>query len=288
MSYPFLSDVVRDAFGVDVPLPIPTFGLMVGIAFFVGLRVATLETKRLLPMQSANFMDNAGLIAFFTGLVGARLFHLLEHPREFMADPMAMLFSRGGFTIFGGLIVGTISGLAYARAKRAPIAPLLDAVAPAIMLSYAIGRIGCQISGDGDWGIAANLAAKPDWLPTWFWAQTYDGNIAGLEIPPPGVYPTPIYETFMGLIAFAVLWRLRKHSHASGWLFSVYLLLTGVSRLLVERIRVNTTYDIAGLIFTQAQLIAAICVIAGCFGMWWLSRSRPAGEPRTTPREPTP
>ena len=288
MSYPYLSDVLRDAFGVDVPLPIPMFGLLVGTAFFAGLTVAKREVKRLLPEQPANFMDNVGLIAFFTGLLGARLFHLLEHPREFMADPMAMLLSRGGFTIFGGLIVGTVAGLAYARSKRAPLAPLLDAVAPAIMLSYAIGRIGCQISGDGDWGIAADLAAKPDWLPTWFWAQTYDGNISRVEIPLPGVYPTPLYETLMGLVAFAVLWRLRKHPHAAGWLFCVYLLLAGVERLAVEQIRVNTTYDLAGLIFTQAQLIASVCVIAGCFGMWWLSRSRPAGEPRTTPRAPTP
>ena len=215
MSFPYLKNLVHTVFGVDLPLPIPMFGLMVGIAFFVGLKVATLEVKRLLPAQPANLMDNAGLIAFFTGLLGARLFHLLEHPREFMADPMAMLLSRGGFTIFGGLIVGTISGLAYCRAKRAPLAPVLDAVAPAVMLSYAIGRIGCQISGDGDWGIAADLAAKPDWLPTWFWAQTYDGNIAGMQIPPPGVYPTPIYEILMSFIAFAVLWRLRKHSHAA-------------------------------------------------------------------------
>jgi len=288
LSYPYLSDVLHDVFGVNLPLPIPMFGLMVGIAFFVGLKVATLEVKRLLPSQPANLMDNAGLIAFFTGLLGARLFHLLEHPREFMADPMAMLFSRGGFTIFGGLIVGTISGLAYCRAKRAPLAPVLDAVAPATMLSYAIGRIGCQIAGDGDWGIAADLAAKPDWLPTWFWAQTYDGNITGMQIPPPGVYPTPIYEILMSFIAFAVLWRLRKHSHAAGWLFCLYLLLAGLERLAVESIRVNSTYDLAGLVFTQAQLIATVFIIAGCAGMWWLARSRPVGVPPTTPREPTP
>jgi len=288
MSFPYLKDLVHTVFGVNLPLPIPMFGLMVGIAFFVGLKVATIETKRLMPSQPANLMDNAGLIAFFTGLVGARLFHLLEHPREFMADPMAMLFSRGGFTIFGGLIVGTIAGLLYCRAKRAPLAPVLDAVAPAIMLSYAIGRIGCQISGDGDWGIAADLAAKPGWLPTWFWAQTYDGNITGMVIPPPGVYPTPVYEVLMSFIAFAVLWRLRRHSYASGWLFSLYLLLAGVERLAVESIRVNTTYNLAGFDFTQAQLIAAVFIIAGCLGMWWLARSRPAVAPPTAPREPTP
>jgi phosphatidylglycerol:prolipoprotein diacylglycerol transferase len=288
LSYPYLSDLLRDAFGVNVPLPIPMFGLMVGIAFFVGLKVATAEVKRLLPAQPPKFMDNVGLIAFLTGLVGARLFHVLEHPREFLADPMAMLLSRGGFTIFGGLIVGTLAGLLYCRAKRAPLATMLDAVAPAIMLSYGIGRIGCQISGDGDWGIAADLAAKPDWLPTWFWAQTYEGNIAGVDISPPGVYPTPVYEVLMSFIAFAVLWRLRKHTHAAGWLFCLYLLLAGIERLAVEAIRVNTAYEIAGFAFTQAQLIATILVIAGSLGMWRLARSRPTGAPRTTPREPTP
>ena len=170
-------------------------------------------------------------IGFFTGLLGARLFHLLEHPREFLAHPAAMLLSRSGFTIFGGLIVGITRGRASTRArKRAPLAPMLDAVAPALMLGYAIGRIGCQISGDGDWGIAADLAAKPAWLPTWLWAQTYDGNIAGVTIPPPGVYPTPIYEALMGFAAFALLWRLRRHAHAPGWLFGVYLLLAGIER----------------------------------------------------------
>ena len=107
---------------------------------------------------------------------------------------------------------------------------MLDAVSPALMLAYAIGRIGCQISGDGDWGIAADLAAKPGWLPDWLWAQTYDGNIAGVLIDPPGVYPTPIYESVMAFIAFAMLWRLRKQGHKPGWLFGLYVLLVGLER----------------------------------------------------------
>ena len=276
LAYPYLSDVFRDVFGVDVPLPIPMFGLMVAIAFFVGLRLANLEVKRLLPAQPANFMDNVGFIGFISGLVGARLFHLLEYPQEFLAHPSEMLFSRGGFTIFGGLIVGTLAGLAYARAKRAPASLLLDATAPGLMLAYGIGRIGCQISGDGDWGIAADLAAKPEWLPTWAWAQTYDGNILGATIAPPGVYPTPLYEVLMAFAAFAVLWALRRHAHRPGWLFSVYLVLAGVERLLIEFIRVNTTYELFGAAVTQAQLIAVGCVVAGCLGMWSFSRVRTA------------
>lgn len=275
MAYPFLSDVLRDAFGVDIWLPLPMFGLMVGIALFVSIKLAHREVQRLIPGQPAHFVDNLGFITFLAGLVGARVFHLLEHPREFLENPLAMIFSRGGFTIFGGLIVGTLAGLWYARSKRVPLATLLDAVAPTLMLGYAIGRIGCQISGDGDWGIAADMAAKPGWLPTWLWAQTYDGNILGIVIPEPGVYPTPLYEVVMASIACAVLWKLRIHRHRPGWLFCVYLVLAGVERLLIESIRVNTTYNLFGVAVTQAQLIAAAFIVAGLIGMWMLSRPRP-------------
>lgn len=272
MAFPYLSDVFRAAFGVNLPLPIPMFGLLVGIAFFLGLNVATRETRRLLPDKPADFMANVGMIGFFTGIVGARIFHLLEHPREFVEHPMEMILSRGGFTIYGGLIIGLLCGLWYCRSKRAPLATMLDAVAPGLILAYGIGRIGCQISGDGDWGIAADMAAKPDWLPTWLWAQTYFGNIAGIPIDPPGVYPTPIYESVMAFIAFAILWKLRKQVHQSGWLFGLYVLLVGIERLAIEAIRVNTTYDIAGRAITQAQIISVICIIAGIAVMIWRRR----------------
>jgi phosphatidylglycerol:prolipoprotein diacylglycerol transferase len=275
LAYPFLSDVLRDAFGVDIWLPVPMFGLMVGIALFVSIKLTHREVDRLIPGRPANFVDNLGYITFLAGLVGARAFHLLEHPREFIENPLPMLFSRGGFTIFGGLIVGTLAGLWYARSKRTPLAPLLDAVAPALMLGYAIGRVGCQISGDGDWGIAADLAAKPSWLPTWFWAQMYEGNVLGVEIAAPGVYPTPLYEVVMASAACALLWKLRLHRHRPGWLFCVYLVLAGVERLLIESIRVNTTYDLFGMAVTQAQLIAVAFLVAGCAGMWMLSEKRP-------------
>lgn len=112
-----------------------------------------------------------------------------------------MIFTRSGFTIYGGLIFGVIAGTIFAGRRGIAIPALSDAVAPALMLGYAIGRIGCQISGDGDWGIPADLSLKPAWLPLRLWAQTYDHNIAGVLIAPPGVYPTPIYETVMALIA---------------------------------------------------------------------------------------
>lgn len=279
MAYPTLADLLRGLLGIDIWLPVPTFGLMVGIAFFVGLKVAAREAQRL--GQDPEIMQNACVWGFFSGLVGARLFHILEYPREFLEHPVAMLLSRSGFTIFGGLIVGLVVSYLYCRSRRAPIPVMLDAGAPALMLAYAIGRIGCQISGDGDWGIAADLAAKPGWLPAWLWAQTYTGNVAGITIEPPGVYPTPLYEVAMSAIAFAVLWSLRKRAHQAGWLFSLYVLLVGLERLLIEFIRVNTTYDLFGYAVTQAQIISVLCIAAGIAGMIWLSR--PASAVTTGP-----
>lgn len=266
MAFPYLTDVLR-SLGIDFSLPLPTFGLMVGMAFLVGNWLASLEARRLMPAQPPDFMNTACLVGFFAGLAGAKVFHALEYPRQFVADPVGMLFSSGGFTIFGGLIVGMLAGAVYARRKRAPLPLMLDAVAPALMLAYGIGRIGCQIAGDGDWGIEVTSAA-PAWLPDWLWAQTYENNIAGIEIAPPGVYPTPLYETLMAFAAFAILWRLRRHDHLPGWLFGAYLLLAGIERLLIEQIRVNATYSLLGIEVTQAQLIATACVFAGIFVMW--------------------
>ena len=274
MAFPYLTDVLH-AIGLDIPLPIPTFGLLVGIAFFTGKWLATVEGQRLMPAVDPEFMSNVCIIGFLAGLVGARIFHLLEYPRDFLAHPAEMVFSRAGFTIFGGLIVGMLAAAWYARRKHAPIPLLLDAAAPGLMLAYAIGRIGCQISGDGDWGIEVTSPA-PSWLPHWLWAQTYDGNIAQAVIPPPGVYPTPIYETVMSLIAFAILWKVRKQAHSPGWLFGVYLLLAGIERFLIELIRVNSTYSLFGLEVTQAQLISTGCVVAGLLVMWRRRDAPPA------------
>jgi phosphatidylglycerol:prolipoprotein diacylglycerol transferase len=214
------------------------------------------------------------------GVVGSRVFHILEHLDMFMADPAAMIFSRTGLSIFGGLIFGAAAGLVLLRRWSIPTLPFLDAIAPAMMLGYAIGRIGCQIAGDGDWGIVANMAVKPTWLPTWFWAQTYVGNIADIPIAAPGVYPTPVYETLMCLSCFALLWSLGSHPFRTGWLFSFYLLLAGIERLLIEQIRVNVKMHLFGLVFTQAELISVIFMGMGLVGILLLTRKRTAERVR--------
>lgn len=293
MSYPYLSDVVRALTGIELPLPFATFGILVACAMFAAAACLTAELRRLyelgvlLPgrrLVKGNWIvkpphelvSNLTLLVMFTGIAGARLFHILENTQQFALDPWSMIFSRSGLSVFGGLIVGTLAGLVYVRRWQLPVRPMLDAVAPAMMLGYAIGRLGCQISGDGDWGHAANMALKPDWLPTWFWAQTYENNIYGEVIAAPGVYPTPIYESAMALACFGLLWALGKHPFRTGWLFSLYLLLAGVERLLIEQIRVNPPYSFAGMHATQAELIAAAMIVAGLVGLALLGRRKEA------------
>ena len=295
MSYPYLSDVIKALTGVDVPLPIATFGLMVAAAMVAGALCLRAELRRLhaegrlgmarrkisdgkggatfIEMAPEEIVSNLAMAVMFTGVVGARVFHIFEHLDTFVLAPWDMIFSRSGLSVFGGLIFGTIAGVIFIRRWNLPARSMLDAVAPSMMLGYAIGRIGCQISGDGDWGSPANMALKPDWLPTWFWAQTYDNNIYGEVLAAPGVYPTSIYETAMALLCFGLLWALRKHSFKAGWLFSVYLLLAGVERLLIEQIRVNPVFNLAGFAATQAEMIAAGMIVAGVAGIAMLSRA---------------
>ena len=146
------------------------------------------------------------------------------------------------------------------------------------MLSYTVGRIGCQMSGDGDWGIV-NLAPKPDWLaifPDWVWSYDFPNNVinAGVYIEgctgrfcsvlPEPVWPTSLYETIMCLILFSLLWLLRKKISIPGLIFSIYLILNGTERFFIEKIRVNTEYDFLGGI-TQAEIISFCLVITGIF-----------------------
>ena len=294
MSYPFLSDLVRDLFGVDIPLPMPMFGLFVALAVVVAAYCMKRELTRMYELGTIgparvrekndqgvvvdkavppqDVVSDFAMVVLFAGIVGARVFHILEHLDQFILDPASLIFTRSGLSIFGGLIFGTLAGIYCVRRWKLPVRPLLDATAPAMMIGYAIGRIGCQVAGDGDWGIAANMALKPAWLPTWLWAQTYQNNIFGEVIAAPGVYPTPMYETMMALLCFGVLWALRRHPFKMGWLFSVYLVLAGVERLLIEQIRVNPVLDVMGVMATQAQMIAVTLIVLGAIAALALAR----------------
>jgi phosphatidylglycerol---prolipoprotein diacylglyceryl transferase len=272
MSYPYVTDALNAVFGTHWHLPIPTFGVIVALAVVAATYAASqvvrsYENLSRLPAQSHNAVWDMAIVSTFAGIIGARVFDILDNTDRFVADPLSMILTRTGFSIYGGLCFGITAGVIFIKRRSIPVIPMLDATAPSIMLGYGLGRLGCQISGDGDWGIAANMNLKPNWLPDWLWARTYDGNIAGVIITPPGVYPTPIYEIAMALALAWVLWILRFHKHRAGYLFSLFLLFAGFERILIEKIRVNVRYDLLGTYVTQAEAISFLLIIAGLAGI---------------------
>jgi len=156
------------------------------------------------------------------------------------------------------------------------------------MLAYGIGRMGCQFSGDGDWGIN-NLAPKPEWmsfLPDWTWSYTYPNNVINAGVPIDGcignychelmypVYPTPLYEIIMALGLFAFLWSIRKRISAPGMLFGIYMIVNGLERFFIEKIRINTNYTIFGKEITQAEIISFALIITGIIIVFRLRKSQ--------------
>jgi phosphatidylglycerol:prolipoprotein diacylglycerol transferase len=279
MSYPNVTDALNAVLGTHWDLPIPTFGVIVAIAVaaatFVAVRVVRSYGRiGRLPAQSHRTVWDMAILSTLAGIVGARVFDIFDNADRFLADPLSMILTRTGFSIYGGLCFGILAGVIFVKRRSIPVIPMMDATAPSIMLGYGIGRLGCQIAGDGDWGIAANLSLKPGWLPEWLWAQMYDGNIAGVIITPPGVYPTPIYEIAMALGVACGLWILRFHKHRPGYLFSLFLLFAGFERIVIEKIRVNVRYDLLGVYVTQAEAISFLLIIAGLGGVLGTLRTK--------------
>ena len=241
-----------DILGVELK----TFGLMFALGFLGAGAVLTRRLNELgKPVDWAYEIVFAGLLG---GLVGSRLYYLVEHSDEFSDDPLGTIFSGSGLVWYGGAIGGALAVGAWAWRRGFFERGLLDLCAVPLALGYAIGRVGCQISGDGDYG-------EPWDGP---WAMAYpDGAVPTDQ----EVHPTPIYETLaMGLAAW-LLWRWRDR-FAPGVLFAGYLVFAGVERFLVELVRRNDSV-VAGL--TAPQLQSLVLLAAG--GAWaWLAYRRGA------------
>lgn len=236
-------------------------------------------TQTLHPFQH---VPNMTLIAAIAGILGAKIFHNLENLDEFMRDPIESLISFSGLTMYGGLIVASFSVIYYAHKNGIKTSHLIDACAPSLMLAYGTGRLGCQLAGDGDWGIE-NLSKKPSWfvLPDWAWSYSYPNNVNNDGIPIPNcegkfcsvlenpVFPTPLWEAIICITLFFVLWSVRKKITIPGVMFSVYLILNGVERFFIEKIRVNNAYDIFGMQITQAEIIAVVLILLGTIGIFY-------------------
>ncbi len=232
---------------IDIgPITLQTFGLCFALGFIVaGAVLAKRFTELGKPPDWAYEMVFAGLVG---GLLGAKIDFVIQNPGE-------PLFSGSGLVWFGGAIGGAIGVLAWARWRKLAVWEVCDIAVVPLALGYAIGRIGCQLSGDGDYGIPWDGP----------WAMSYpDGTVPTTE----EVHPTPIYETLaVGAIAY-LLWRLRD-AFTVGMLFALYLVLTGAERLLVEFIRRN---DEVFLGLTQPQLISVAMIFVG--GGWIAVRIR--------------
>lgn len=227
------------------PITLGTYGIFVAVGLLVGFFVVQSDLRR------RGLSADPNVIVGFTGLAGlagSRLYHLLETPREFFADPLPLLFSTMGFAWFGAVIGGLVTLLLIARHYRMSALLMLDIASPAAAIGYGIGRIGCLISGDGDYG-------TPTSLP---WGMSFPN---GLVPTTERVHPTPIYEFLAAAMIFWILWKLganwMRNPRATGNIFAVYLLLSGVARFLVEFIRLNPR-SFFGMTNAQTAALAGI------------------------------
>ncbi|RYY15957.1 MAG: diacylglyceryl transferase [Chitinophagaceae bacterium] len=310
-------------------------GILLGV-FFMGVKWFEKNKQKLAKPEDRIIRiwphDRVGDIVIYAalfGFLGAKLFHNFENWDDFIASPVEALLSFSGLTFYGGLICATLAIWYYARKHKIGFVHLCDAAAPALILAYAIGRIGCQVSGDGDWGVlnseyitsADSKAVRadtaqfnaalttnasyyqrqfpglplsevphkatvaPSWLPDWMFAYAYPHNVLGDGVPIKGcegqycthlpipVYPTPFYETIMGLLLFALLWSLRSRFRIPGTMFAFYLIVNGIERFLIEQIRVNNKMNLFGLHPTQAEVIAVCLSLCG-IGLFLYLRRR--------------
>ena len=241
------------------------------------------EDKDILPHE---LTMNIVMVAMLSGIIGAKVFDILENFSRFLKDPLDALFSAGGFTFYGGLIAGFFAVWYYIRKKNIPALTLMDAAAPAILGAYAVGRLACMLSGDGCWGIP-NPDPKPEWLamiPNWLWAFDFPHNVINegsrilscsgdychqLDVP---VFPTPLYESILSAIFFLTVWFAQNKVKTTGVIFFIAIMLNGFARFFIEKIRVNNLYEIGTSHITQAEIISSSLVLIGIMGIIILSK----------------
>jgi len=249
------------------PVPIHWFGIFLALAIVVAGWAVGRELAR--QGLDRSLAWDAVLWGALGGIVGARLWMVFESWPAFLAEPQRFLFSGSGLAWYGGFLGGTIAVTLWLRRQRIPWLNGADIFAPAIALGHAVGRLGCQVAGDGDWGTETKLP----------WGMAYPYAVVGWNKPPGvRVHPTPIYESLAYVAIFLVLTRMRKDARGDGRVFGAYLALAGSARFLVEFIRVNQKV-LFGL--TVAQISSVVLVVFGL--VLWTRRSRPRPEPSAKP-----
>jgi phosphatidylglycerol:prolipoprotein diacylglycerol transferase len=246
------------------PITIYSYGFMLVVAFYTCYYLLTKELKRLnYDPKLASDVIFAGAVG---GVVGAKVYYLLEHLDRVIADPVGMIFSGSGLVFYGGLIGGTLGVSWVVKKNKINWFTFADIVAPLIILGHAIGRIGCFLVGD-DYGTPTRLpwgVSFPQGLPptTTQAFETYYPwiDISGFEPGLITVHPTQLYEAFLMFLIFLYLWRKRKAIRTPGSLFFTYLVLTGIERFCLEFIRTNPKYLFH---LSGAQLISLLLIGIG-------------------------
>jgi phosphatidylglycerol:prolipoprotein diacylglycerol transferase len=252
------------------PQPIYSFGTMMAVAFLVGGSLVRRELNR----KNLNG-DLASSIVFWAavgGIGGSRIWAVAEDWRSFLDHPFTAIFSGAGFVWYGGLAGGALAVSLFMRHHKLPWLRVVDCVAPALALGYGIGRIGCLLAGDGDWGPVSDLP----------WAMSYPNAIYGWDYPAGvRVHPTPIYEALLSTGIFAILWSIRKRPHPDGTIFWWYLILMSIERFFIEYVRIND-HTLFGL--THPQIVSVVLVAIGAWRLLAGSTEPIAPRPRKIAR----
>lgn len=250
--YPTIFDLGTLHLGpIHLPIAVHSYGLMMALAFLTCMYMGQREFKRkgLEPRLASSII----LWGALGGIIGAKLYSSLQDGSLSFRE----LFSNSGLVWYGGLIGGLGAAIWVIHRSSAPLLPTLDALAPLLLLGYGIGRIGCFLSGDGDYG-------PPSDLP---WAMSFPKGTVPINVP---VHPTPLYEFGLSVVGFALLWRVRKEKEeTAGWLVGAGLIAAGIERFLAEFWRTSERV-IAGL--TTAQLISIGLVIVGSWIIYETTR----------------
>lgn len=261
--YPTIIDLGSIPIGpINIPLAIHSYGLMLAAAFLTVMFVTQRElARKQLDPQLASSVVFASAVG---GIIGAKLYAAFEDGSVSVNE----LLSTSGLVWYGGMIGGAAAAFFVLHRSTSPMLPVLDAFAPLFLLGYGIGRIGCFLAGDGDYG-------GPSDLP---WAMAFPNGTVPIDVP---VHPTPLYETGMSIIGFGLLWRLRKQKEQTpGWMTGGYLILAGIERFLAEFWRINSP---ALLGLTTAQFLSLVLVGIGGWLIYRVTHQRVADEAENIP-----
>lgn len=253
------------------------YGIMMMLSFLVGGWMYAREVARR-GLDTAIAWDTV-VFAVLGGLAGAKIYYAVSVGR------LDALFARGGLVWYGGLAGGAACVFAYMWWKRLPVRTLLDLIAPSLAVGYLLGRVGCFLVND-DYGVPTDLPwgmAYPRGAPP-STARVLEQQF-GVAIPagtPPdqvmAVHPTQLYEVALMFAVFWVLWRVRIHRHGPGWLFGLYLILSGLSRFAVEFVRAKSDRVLDAVSLAQVLSAALVLLGVGLIARYRMPEARPADE----------